>query len=319
MRLRTGPRLASLIFSLVVVLAVGALAWGATHGKSTGDGIGSAKDQAAARTTLQTGLKLPASLVRDPTFTACGGAADACLTGSTSVATTLEALTAVVHAAGGSLPSTCSAVVSAGASSVPRFTCLVQGELDGTAVLFLLGDGWLLPGHPTPRTAIVVTVEKPNPTSPTRQPGVAAKAADAASLLPTTWASAPQLCAGGATSPAPSATAFASPSAAPSTPPVLATAPPLPPCTPNAITLNIGVHLALSSAASQLSTLALSKGFRIDGRPCIAGSTPTSCGVWGERISSGVQQLFVATLTDDGRGNTTGTLSVTDQSVPPQD
>jgi hypothetical protein len=41
--------------------------------------------------------------------------------------------------------------------------------------------------------------------------------------------------------------------------------------------------------------------------------------VWGERISSGVQQLFVATLTDDGRGNTTGTLSVTDQSVPPQD
>jgi len=58
----------------------------------------------------------------------------------------------------------------------------------------------------------------------------------------------------------------------------------------------------------------LAKGFRLDGRPCIAGSTPTSCGVWGERISAGVQELFVATLTDDAHGNTTGTLAVTEQS-----
>jgi hypothetical protein len=36
--------------------------------------------------------------------------------------------------------------------------------------------------------------------------------------------------------------------------------------------------------------------------------------VWGERISAGVQNLFVATLTDDGQGNTTGTLAMTQQS-----
>jgi hypothetical protein len=31
-----------------------------------------------------------------------------------------------------------------------------------------------------------------------------------------------------------------------------------------------------------------------------------------------VQQLFVATLTDDGRGDTTGTLAVTEQKTPSQ-
>jgi hypothetical protein len=36
--------------------------------------------------------------------------------------------------------------------------------------------------------------------------------------------------------------------------------------------------------------------------------------VWGERIAAGVQDLFVATLTDDGHGNTTGTLAMTEQS-----
>ena len=46
-----------------VVFAVGALAWGATHSKSTGDGIGSAKNQAAAKAMLQTGLTLPAATI----------------------------------------------------------------------------------------------------------------------------------------------------------------------------------------------------------------------------------------------------------------
>jgi hypothetical protein len=99
---------------------------------------------------------------------------------------------------------------------------------------------------------------------------------------------------------------------------LLTTSPPLPPCSQSALTVNVSVHLALDAASSQLATLALSKGFRLDGKPCIAGSTPTSCGVWGERISSGVQELFVATLTDDGRGDTTGTLAVTDASLQPQ-
>jgi hypothetical protein len=315
MRPRRGPRFASLMFCLVVVLAVGAVAWGASHGKSNSGRIGSAKDQAAARTTLQTGLKLPAGLVQDPTFTACGAIADACLTGSTSIASTLASLTAVVHSAGGSLPSSCSASLSGGGTSGPKYTCIVQGELHGTAVLFGFGDGWLLPGHPTPKTAVLVTVEKPNPTSPTTPPGAPASAADAASLLPPTWARAPQPCAGGSTPPAPAAAASAQPSSAAQSPqPLLTASPPLPACAPNAITLNVSVDLALSSAATQLSDLALSKGFRIDGKPCVAGSTPTSCGVWGERINSGVQELFVATLTDDGRGDTIGSLSVTRES-----
>jgi hypothetical protein len=103
-----------------------------------------------------------------------------------------------------------------------------------------------------------------------------------------------------------------------SAPPLLTTSPPLPACSPSASTDNISVHLALGAASSQFSALALSKGFRLDGKPCIAGSTASSCGIWGERISSGVQQLFVATLTDDGRGDTTGTLSVTEQKTPTQ-
>lgn len=314
-------RLASIVFALIVVLAVGALAWGAIRGKSTGNGIGSAKDQAAARTTLQTGLTLSGGLVRDPTFTACGGVADACLTGSTSLATTLAALASVVHSAGGSLPDECSASVTGGGTTGPKFTCVVEGRLHGTSVIFLLGDGWSLPGHPTPRTAVVANVEKNDPKTPTRPPATPATAVDAAALLPPTWARAPQPCAGGATSSSPSSSAPApapSTSATTSAAPLLATSPPLPACSPSALTLNISVHSALSAASSQLAALALSKGFRLDGKPCIAGSTAASCGIWGERISAGVEQLFVATLTDDGRGDTTGTLAVTVQQTPSQ-
>lgn len=320
MRPSRGPRLASIIFSLVVVLAVGALAYGATRGRATGNGIGSANDQTAARTTLQTGLQLSGGLVRDPTFTACGNTADACLTGSTSLATTLTALATVVHSAGGSLPSVCSTPPAGVATATgPNFTCVVEGRLHGTPVLFLLGDGWSLPGHPAPRTAVLVNVEKNNPTTPTRPPATPATAADVAALLPPTWARAPQACAGGSTS-SPSSAPTSQPSASATTtaPPLLATSPPLPACSTTAITDNISVHLSLGAASSQLAALALSKGFRLDGKPCLAGSTSTSCGIWGERISSGVQQLFVATLTDDGRGDTTGTLSVTEQKTPTQ-
>jgi hypothetical protein len=330
MRRRGVPRFASFIFCLVVVLAVGAVAWGAARGKSAGHGMGSAKDQAAAQTALLTGLTLPPGLVRDSTFTACGNVSDACLTGASSVAATLTALTSVVHAAGGSLPGACTATINGSASSanVPKFTCAVQGELKGAQVIFLLGDGWLLPpvppvpgvpgvpgapGHPSPRTAVLATVVTTK--APATHTATAGSAVDAAALLPTTWVKAPQVCAGGSTPPAPSpaSSAPASPAATPA-PSALTTSPPLPACTVNAITVNVGVHLALNAAAAQLSELALSEGFRLDGHPCIPGATPTSCGVWGERIRSGVQELFVATLIDDGRGDTTGTLAVTQQS-----
>jgi hypothetical protein len=300
------------MFCLVVVLAIGAVALGARHTKSAGHGMGSAKEQAAAQTTLLTGLQLPAGLVRDSTFTACGNVSAACLTGKSSVAATLATLASVVHAAGGSLPDACDTTFTGSAASganVPRFTCAVQGELKGAEVVFLLGDGWLLPGlpgQPTPRTAVLATVMTTKaPPNHTATPGTAV---DAASLLPATWVSAPQPCAGGSTPPAPSAATTAP------APSVLTTSAPLPPCTPNAITVTVGVHLPLNTAAAQLSALELSKGFRLDGHPCIAGATPTSCGVWGERISSGVQELFVATLTDDGRGDTIGTLAVTQQT-----
>ncbi len=142
------PRLASLIFCLIVVLAAGALAWGAAQGKS-GKGIGSAKDQAAARTTLQTGLKLSGGLVRDPTFTACGKTTDACLTGSTSLATTLAALASVVHAAGGSLPNVCSAPPTGVATATgANFTCVVEGKLHGTPRALLARRGLVVAGAP---------------------------------------------------------------------------------------------------------------------------------------------------------------------------
>jgi hypothetical protein len=302
-----------------VVLAVGALAWGVIHNKSSGQGIGSTKDQAAARAVLVSGLKLPSGVVRDPTFTACGIVGDACLTAGTNTAETVTALVSVVHAAGGSIPDACTTTFSppaATGANPPNFTCAVQGELKGAEVIFMLGDGWVLPaapGKPTPRTAVlatIVTTKDPVPLTAT-----AGSAAEVASLLPTTWSSVPEPCAGGSTPPASTtpASAPASPSASASLPPALLTAPPLPACVPNALTVDVGVaKTPLAAAAAQLSKLALSQGFRLDGNPCLAGGTTTTCGVWGGRISSsGVKELFTATLNDDGRGNTTGTLSVT--------
>lgn len=313
MRQRRGLPFAPVIFSLVVVLAVGAIAWGASHNKTTATGIGSAKDQKAARATLLTGLHLPASLVRDPTFTACGNISDACLTGSTSVSSTLATLTTVVDAAGGSLADVCTATPSNPNPNLPSFTCVAQGELKGATVVFLMGDGWLLPGQPTPKTAVLATVvtsktaARPTPTTGTQ--------AEAAALLPATWVSAVQACVPASAAPVPASTTSApAPSATTSPSPLLPTSPPLATCTPNAITLNVGVHLYLAQAAAQFSALAVSKGFRLDGHPCIGGATLTSCGVWGERITAGVEELFVATLADDGHGSTTGTLAVTDQS-----
>ena len=98
---------AAATFAIVVVLAVGAVAWGATHSNSAGHGLGSVKQQAAARTTLLTGLELPSGLAIDRTTTACGGRSDACLTASANVANTLVSLRAVLKTAGGTLDQFC--------------------------------------------------------------------------------------------------------------------------------------------------------------------------------------------------------------------
>lgn len=327
MRPRRGPQFASAAFALIVVLAVGAVTWGVTHSSSRGRGFGSAKDRAAARTSLLA-LTLPSGFARDLSFTACGDIADACLTAHGDIAQTLASLTTIMHSAGGSLPAVCSAFDAAVATALDkiaasngvttastRFTCTVDGRLHGARVIFELGSGWWLPGSPTPRTAVMVMVDdaSPLPSPPAPEPGTEA---DAASLLPTAWASEPQPCAGGPTPPASAAASSvpASSAATPSTP-VLITAPPLPACAARAFTDNVSVRVALADAASQLAKVALGDGFRLDGHPCIAGATPTTCVVRGERISAGLQQRFVATLTDDGRGDTVGTLTTQSQQT----
>jgi hypothetical protein len=301
-----GTGAAAATFAIVVVLAIGALAWGATHTKSTGHGLGSVKQQAAARTTLLTGLTLPAGLAIDRTTTACGGRSDACLTGSANVAGTLVSLRGVLKAAGGSLDQFCTHAQPAAnpsgvdtAAAPPRFTCAVNGRLDGALLVILLGDGWLLPGHPTPRTAVLidVPVATANPPAVVHAP-LPSAAPNAGPLLPAGWTSAPQPC------------GTATPGAG---------QPILPPCSAHSTTLTVSAPVAPTAAGSQLSALALAQGFRLDGRPCVPDSVFQGCQVWGERVtgttaSTRVQHAMVALLRDDGQGRTTGTLTLADQS-----
>ena len=313
------PRLASLVFTLIVVLAVGALAWGATRGTSTGSGIGSAKNQAAARTTLQTGLTaLRRSRPRS------------------HLHRVRRRRRRVLHrnhqprhdlgcprdrrALGGREPP--GRMFSGRQRRWYRPEVHVPSQ--GTVARHLRGlparRGMVVPREPdaTNRGRGKCRKERPNEPDPcarrawyhNRRDRLAARnvgpraaavrrrdyVVRAVCLLHRhrrrrarrprrRYSRRPRRCL--------RAVRARSPSTSAST--------------------------QLSSAASsQLSALALSKGFRLDGKPCIAGSTPASCGIWGERISAGVQELFVATLTDDGRGDTTGTLAVTDQKVTVQ-
>jgi len=301
-----GSGAASATFAIVVVFAVAALAWGATHSNSAGDGLGNVKQQAAARTTLLTGLDLPAGLAIDRTTTACGGRSDACLTGSANVAGTLVSLRAYLKAVGGTLDQFCSRTSPAAnvsgvdtAAAPPQFTCALAGRLDGASLVVLLGDGWLLPGHPTPRTAVLIDV----PVATTNPPAVVhaplpGEAPSAGPLLPAGWTSAPQPC--GTAAPAGSQSV-------------------LPPCTAHSTTLTVAAPVAPTAAGSQLSALALTQGFRLDGRPCVPDPAFQGCQVWGERVtgtttSTRVQRGMVALLRDDGQGHTTGTLTLADQS-----
>jgi hypothetical protein len=301
-----GSGAASATFAIVVVFAVGALAWGATHSRSAGHGLGSVDQQAAARTALLTGLTLPTGLAIDRTSTACGEPSDACLTGNTNVTGTLVSLRAVLHAAGGSLDQVCGTAAPApnpggvdSAAAPPRFTCAVGGRLDGASLVVLLGDGWLLPGHPTPRTAVLIDVPVATADLPAVVHAALPSAAPSAGLLlPAGWASAPQPCG--------TATLAAGQSV-------------LPPCSPHSTTLTISAALAPAAAGSELSASALAQGFRLDGRPCVPDTAFQGCQVWGERVtgtttSTRVQHTMVALLRDDGQGHTTGTLTLADQS-----
>lgn len=300
-----GSFTASATFAIVVVFAVGALVWGATHTDSAGHGLGSVKQQAAARATLLTGLALPAGLAIDRTATACGGRSDACLTGTANVTGTLSSLRAVLKAAGGTLDQVCTTAPVPNSSALdtaaapPRFTCAVNGRLDGALLVVLLGDGWLLPGHPTPRTAVLIDVPVTTANPPAVIHATLPSAAPSAGLLlPAGWASAPQPC------------GSATPAAGQSV---------LPPCTPHSTTLTISAPVAPAAAGSQLSALALAQGFRLDGRPCVLDPAFQGCQVWGERVtgttaSARVQHAMVALLRDDGQGHTTGTLTLADQS-----
>ena len=308
-----------------MVLAVGALAWGATHGSSKGGGLGSAKDQAAARTSLAA-LTLPSGFARDPSFTACGNIADACLTAHGDTAQTLASLTTIVHSAGGTLPDNCSASITCDVRYRwpevhlwrPRQAARCVGVLparrwvvatrDPDAENCRARDGRHRRRH---RRSRPLTIRKAGFRGGRGVLGADRRGPARRSRAPVDL---PRLSQRRASS-APAASTPSPPAAANSTP-VLVTTPPLPACAATALTDNVSVHLALADAAAQLVG------------PCAWPRLPPRRAsvhsrarrrqvVWfgASASAAGVQQLFVATLTDDGRGNTVGTLAVTTQSA----
>jgi hypothetical protein len=308
MRLSRGPHLASATFGLVLALAAAALAWGATHDGSVKHGYGTPAQRAAALRTLAS-AQLPAGLVLDPTFTACGNAGDECLTGSADVAGTVQALGAAFRSAGGKLDRGCSALQDpTPAAGPPDFSCAVEGSLHGAWFIVGLGDGWLLPGHPRPRTAALVKLEVKAADLPvvTRHAALPVAQPAVPAWWPAVgWTIAAEACAAAPASAAPS-------SAAPSSQPAL------PDCVPHTTVVRVTASLSLTKAANALATAALTAGFRIDGLPCVNHPGFAGCQVQGERLESGlvgsVTHGFVATLHDDGSGHTIGDVTVTDLS-----
>jgi hypothetical protein len=310
MRWARGSTVASAAFGIVVVFAVGALAWGAMHNGAAKHGLGTARQQAAARNTLLTGVPLPSGLAFDRTLTACGGPSDACLTGSADVASTLASMRSVLRTAGGSLEQVCGAAAlgpnpnaASTAASPPRFTCAVAGRLNGASLVVLLGDGWVLPGHPAPRTAVLIDVESSPGAAPVVVHAVLPSTSPSAgSLLPAGWAAAPEPCGPASTA----ASAVPGQSV-------------LPPCSPHSTTFVVSAPVAAAVAGGQLAATAGAQGFRLDGRPCVVDPAFVGCQVWAERMtgttpSTRVQRVLVASLRNDGQGYTTGTVTITDQS-----
>jgi hypothetical protein len=295
------------IFSLVVVLAAGALVWGATHDGSAKHGYGSVAQQTAARQALGT-LQLPAGLSRDTTFTACGMPGDACLTSSADIAGTVKRLRDAVRTAGGSLATKCAPVAPAAELVItagtppPTFTCIVEGHLHGAWFGVVLGDRWSLPGSPAPRTAAQIAVEtkdapaEAHPALPTSRP-------DPMLVLPKGWTATPDPCGQQPSS-----------SAGPSSSTGVVT--PLDPCPLHRLTLRVSAPVSPLTGASSLTTNLLGLGFRLDGKPCMTVTPTHTCVVTGEIRSDGSadgrMQFVVATLKGDADGHMTGLLTLSD-------
>jgi hypothetical protein len=306
MRLSRGPNLASATFGLVLALAAAGLAWGATHNGSAKHGYGTPTQRTAALRTLAS-AHLPAGLLLDTTFTACGNAGDECLTGNADVAGTVQALGAVFRSAGGRLARSCSPLKDPAASPAagpPDFSCVVEGSLNGAWFIVGLGDEWLLPGHPRPRTAALVKLE----VKAVDLPAVTRHAAlpSGQPAVPAWWPAA------GWTIEA-EACAAAPPSGAPPS-----SQPALPDCVPHTSVVRVTAQLPLLKAANAVAAAAGTAGFRIDGLPCVNHPGFAGCQVQGERLESGVAGSvahgFVATLHDDGNGHTIGDVTLTDMS-----
>ena len=304
--MRRGPGIASLMLVLVIVLAAGALAYGALHDGSRPHGFGSANDQAAARRTL-TLLGAP-GLVVDKTFTACGSTADACFTSAGSGTETLASLGLALQAAGGSLSTTCGPL-AADAADGTGYTCSAEGRLDGAWLVVLVGDGWLLPGQPgspKPRSSALVLVEaKPADQPPPVTASLPVLPPDALMFVPSTWKRSSDVCVSVprvVISPAPSS---AQPSGAPP-----------PDCPAHTASVRVATSGTIVAASNELAQLALKAGFRVDGLPCAKDSRPSSCHFVAERrnTSSGVlrHEHLETTLEVRSDGQVGGTLTLTD-------
>ncbi|MDQ1495742.1 MAG: hypothetical protein QOG69_2225 [Actinomycetota bacterium] len=321
MRLPRGPHLVSLVFGLVLALALGAVAWGVTHDGSVKHGFGTSAQQVAARQALALKLPLPSMMTRDKTFTACGMPGDDCLTSTTTIASTLTALGVAFRTAGGSLARKCTVIpvpTPGDGPVVPAFSCLVEGRLAGGWVIVALGDGWLLPGSPTPKTAALIEVETP-PTDvshaslPSTRPEKPNWVLDGWTVrsVACTDPNAP------AASAAPSATPLptAVPTGTVTLPPEL---PPPPACEPHATTIAVSAPVKILVAAKALAKAASADGYRLDGLPCVPFKTFIGCQVQGAKREVGnagsVVHTMIARLTADANGQMTGYLTLTDIS-----
>jgi hypothetical protein len=321
MRLPRGPHLVSIVFGLVLALAVGAVAWGVTHDGSVKHGFGTSAQQVAARQALALKLPLPSMMTRDKTFTACGMPGDDCLTSTTTIAATLTSLGVAFHTAGGSLARKCTVITVPTAGDgpvVPAFSCLVEGRLAGGWVIVALGDGWLLPGSPTPKTAALIEVE--TPATDVNHASLPSSRPDLPNWLPGDWTIAAEACKDPKAPPAsaaPSATPLPTvpPTSTVTLPPVL---PALPDCEPHATTIAISAPVGIPVAAKDLAKAASSMGYRLDGLPCVSYKGFVGCQVQGSKRDAGnagaVVHTLIARLTADANHQMTGYLTLTDLS-----
>jgi hypothetical protein len=284
------PHLASIAFVAVASLGVAALAWSATHDGSSKHGYGSASQQAAARRTLAVGLALPPGLAVDQTFTACGEAGDACLTGTGDTAATYTQVAASLHAIGGHL----GACASSGPlplgviQRLPVATCSAEAHLHGAWVRVDLGDGWELPGKTKPRTAVWMIVETtPADQGPLPHAALPSTAPSIAALVPSTWTVIAHSCVGGL-------------------------------CPAHMVSVSASAPETLAVSEKALASAALAAGYRVDGRPCVNNPGSTGCEIEAERWHGGnpgaVHTLLDATLVPDSEGDVTATLTLTDLS-----